>query len=329
MAAGVLAIHGSRSSGGRQCAGPGTGGGVVAGAHAQGECGVVGVGEPVHCLQGHDSGGVGPGEGVVQDAAASDCGELVPVANQRDPRPGLVGDHQERSGGVLVEHARLVDEQQVTGSQPGGWARCVVGVPCPVPVVVPAPAVLVDQPGRGVALGAGLRGGDLGRLQRRRHHQQPVPLPSQQGLRRPQRGGLARTGRALDDHQVAVTGQGAHDGSLGGVDPRQPTPLKAESSGGSLGAAGEADAQPLRAHARAVEATPGNRRHTEAGDECLPGRQVGALVQSLCAGEDERRPFGHAEVEACPRQRVGKLAAASEVLPGEPCCRIPAAGQAD
>jgi hypothetical protein len=75
---------------------------------------------------------------VVQDAAAPHCWELVPVADQRDPRPGLVGDREQGAGGVLVEHARLVDQQQVAGSQPGGRAGCWVGAPGPVPVVVPA-----------------------------------------------------------------------------------------------------------------------------------------------------------------------------------------------
>ena len=89
-------------------------------------------------------------------------------------------------------------------------------------------------------VGAGLRGGDLGRLQRRRHHQQPMSLPCQHGLRRPQRGGLAGTGRALHDHQLAVTGQGADDGGLGGVDPRQPSPLQPDPSGWLLRTAGEA-----------------------------------------------------------------------------------------
>ena len=223
------------------------GGGVVARAHPQGERGVVGVGEPVHLLQRHDRGRVGPREGVVQDAAASDRWKLVPVADERDPRPGLVGDRQERAGGVLVQHPRLVDQQQVPGSQPGGRVGCGVGAPGPVPVVVPAPAVLVDQPGGRVPVGAGLRGGDLGRLQRRRHHQQPMSLPRQHGLRRPQRGGLAGTGRALHDHQLAVTRQGADDGGLGGVDPRQPSPLQPDPPGGLLGTAGEA-VQEVRLH---------------------------------------------------------------------------------
>jgi hypothetical protein len=61
----------------------------------------------VHILQRHDRGRVRPREGVVQDAAASDRRELVPVAYQRDPRLGLVGNRQERPGGVLVEHPRF------------------------------------------------------------------------------------------------------------------------------------------------------------------------------------------------------------------------------
>ena len=87
---------------------------------------------------------------MVEDAAASDGRELVPVADERDPRSGLVGDRQERAGGVLVEHPRLVDQQQVTRSKSGGGSGVGVGSPGPVPVVVPAPAVLVDQPGGGV-----------------------------------------------------------------------------------------------------------------------------------------------------------------------------------
>ena len=67
-----------------------------------------------------------------------------------------------------------------------------------------------------------------------------MSLPSQNGLRRPQRGGLACAGCALHDDQLAVTRQGADDGGLAGVDPRQPAPLQPDVSGGLLGAAGEA-----------------------------------------------------------------------------------------
>jgi hypothetical protein len=54
---------------------------------------------------------------VVQDTTAADGWELVSVADERDPRTGLVGDGEQRAGGVLVEHPRLVDEQQVTGAK--------------------------------------------------------------------------------------------------------------------------------------------------------------------------------------------------------------------
>ena len=62
------------------------------------------------------------------------------------------------AGGVLVEHAGLVDEEDVAGQQPGeqvdlGTRRVDVG---PVPVVVPSVAVLVDQPGGGERVGADL-----------------------------------------------------------------------------------------------------------------------------------------------------------------------------
>jgi hypothetical protein len=59
-------------------------------------------------------------------------------------------------------------------------------------------------------------------------------------VRRPQRGGLARTGRAFDDDQLAVAGQGADDGRLGGVDPHQPSPLQPDPPGGLFGATREA-----------------------------------------------------------------------------------------
>ena len=52
--------------------------------------------------------------GVVEDAAAADGGELVPVPDERDAGAGLVGDGEECAGGVLVEHPGLVDKQEVT-----------------------------------------------------------------------------------------------------------------------------------------------------------------------------------------------------------------------
>ena len=67
-----------------------------------------------------------------------------------------------------------------------------------------------------------------------------MSLPCQHGLRRPQRGGLAGTGRALHGHQLAVTSKDADDRGLGGVDPRQPSPVQPDPSGWLLRTAGEA-----------------------------------------------------------------------------------------
>ena len=77
--------------------------------------GVLGVGEAVHGLQFEAGFGAGPAGGVVQDAAASDGGKLVAVTDERDPGAGLVCDGEQGTGDVLVEHAGLVDEQQVAG----------------------------------------------------------------------------------------------------------------------------------------------------------------------------------------------------------------------
>ena len=83
--------------------------------HAEAEVGVGGVGEEVDGVEGDVVVGAGPPGGVVQDPAAPDGGELVPVPEQRDPDTDLVGDDQERGGGGLVEHPGLVDKEQVSG----------------------------------------------------------------------------------------------------------------------------------------------------------------------------------------------------------------------
>ena len=71
------------------------------------EGGVVGVGEPVHRLQGDDGGRVRPGDGVVQDAAAADGGELVAVPDQRDPGP---------VSSAMVSSARAVSWSSIPAS---------------------------------------------------------------------------------------------------------------------------------------------------------------------------------------------------------------------
>ena len=147
--------------------------------------------------------------------------------DERDACAGLVGDGQEGSGGVLVEHPGLVDEQQVTGPEPGAGTGSGVRLSGPVAVAVPAPPVLVDQPGGGVPFGAGLGGGDLRGLQRRCHHHQSTTLLREQFLRRAQGGGLSGTGRAFDHDQGSIAGQGPDDGRLGRVDPDQSPPADA------------------------------------------------------------------------------------------------------
>ena len=73
--------------------------------------------EAVHRVQGQVRVRGRPADGEVEDAAAADRRELVPVPDQRDPGVVFVGDGQQRAGGVLVEHPGLIDEQQVTGAQ--------------------------------------------------------------------------------------------------------------------------------------------------------------------------------------------------------------------
>ena len=68
-----------------------------------------------------------PACGEVEDAAAANGWELVAVAEERDPRVRSVGDGEQRAGGVLVEHAGLVDEEDVAGEQAGTCIRTALG----------------------------------------------------------------------------------------------------------------------------------------------------------------------------------------------------------
>jgi hypothetical protein len=72
------------------------------------------VDEPVHRVEGRTGGRVGGAEGEVEDAAAADRRELVAVAEQRDADSALVGDGEQGAGGVLVEHARFVDHEEIS-----------------------------------------------------------------------------------------------------------------------------------------------------------------------------------------------------------------------
>src|SRR5699024_1680897 len=88
----------------------------------------------------------------VEDAAATNRRELVAVAEKRDRRVRSVGDGEQRAGGILVEHAGLIDEEDVAGQQAGAYVGCGAGSRVdsrPVAVLVPPVAVLMDEPGSG------------------------------------------------------------------------------------------------------------------------------------------------------------------------------------
>ena len=51
----------------------------------------------------------------ILDNFGADGWELVPVTDKRDPGAGFVGEGQQRQGGVLVDHARLVDLEATLG----------------------------------------------------------------------------------------------------------------------------------------------------------------------------------------------------------------------
>jgi hypothetical protein len=172
----------------------------------------------MHRLQRHVCGGVEPVEGQVEDAAAADRGKLVPVAEQRQPGTRLVGDGEQRAGGVLVEHPGLVNHQQIPRPQPGQRRGTVVAAtggrvelsgdePAPGAVGGPPPAVLERQPRRRSGGRADLRARDLGGLQRRSDDHEPVTLAVQEQAGGRQRGGLAGAGRSLHHDQRPVTGQ--------------------------------------------------------------------------------------------------------------------------
>ena len=95
-------------------------------AHEQAEVGVRGIAEPVDRLELVVGCGSHPACGEVEDAAAADGWELVAVAEERDGGVRSVGDGEQRAGGVLVEHAGLVDEEDVAGEQ-ACRRRAVVG----------------------------------------------------------------------------------------------------------------------------------------------------------------------------------------------------------
>jgi hypothetical protein len=172
----------------------------------------------VHGVQGRARLRIGPPDGQVEHPTAADGGQLVPVPHHCEASAGLIGDHQQRAGGVLVEHPRLVDDQQIPWRQRGDGnragvdtARRRVGVTRteagPSAGVVPPPAVLVRQPRRRPGLRTQLRRLSLGGLQGRGDHDQPVTLHAELPPRLGQHRRLSRPSRTLHDRQRRRTGE--------------------------------------------------------------------------------------------------------------------------
>lgn len=72
---------------------------------------------------GQLEGGAGVRGNHVQDAATADRGQLVPVPQVDDAGVGLVGDVQQRLRGPLVQHAGLIDDQDVARPELGAAVR--------------------------------------------------------------------------------------------------------------------------------------------------------------------------------------------------------------
>jgi hypothetical protein len=109
--------------------------------------------------------------GQVEHSPASDRRQLVPVADQRHPSTGGVGELEQCAGRVLVEHPGLVDDQEgaaIEARRVGCRLR-----PLPAPVLVPAVTVLVQEPSHGVRRGADFGRRDLCSLASRRQDQHP------------------------------------------------------------------------------------------------------------------------------------------------------------
>jgi len=143
--------------------------GSRAGPHEETELGIRAVAEAVHGLELEMGLGAHPPSGEVEHPAATYSRELVAVTEEGDSRVCPVGDVEQGAGGVLVEHAGLVDEQYVAGREsPERWDLVARDVDAaPAAVLVPTVAVLVNERGGGERGGANLLAGDFGRLQRR------------------------------------------------------------------------------------------------------------------------------------------------------------------
>ena len=188
-------------------------------AHEQAEFCVGGIAEPVDRLELVVRFGAHPACGEVEDPAAADGRELVAVAEKRDDCVRSVGDGEQRAGGVLVEHAGLVNEEDIAGEQACACLWRGVGLR-PVPVLVPAVAVLVDEPGGGEGVSADLLAGGLGGLERGRDDHESTIGVVEYVARSGQGGGLAGARGAFDHEQAGVAGEGRDDAPLPRVEVR-------------------------------------------------------------------------------------------------------------
>ena len=185
--------------------------------HQQAQGRVLGVAEPVQGLQLDASFGTTPAGGVVQDPAAADGGQLVPVAGEPDPGSRLIRDGEQGQGGVLIEHPGLVDQEQVPGTQTS-LGRRLRRDPAPVTILVPPIAVLVDEPGRRECLTAHLLLGDAGRLEGWGDHHQPVAPSLEHSPGSGQRGRLSGAGGTLHHQQRRRPHQQSHGHLLRAVE---------------------------------------------------------------------------------------------------------------
>lgn len=103
-------------------------------------------------------------------------------------------------------------------------------------VVVPAPAVLMDQPSGGVSLGAGLTCGHIGGLHGRCHHDQPLAVVRQQLSDGAQHRGLAHPGGTLDHHERSVACEGVDGAVVDGVSRLRVKAVGTSHGGGVHGA---------------------------------------------------------------------------------------------
>ena len=176
--------------------------GRTPGAHRQAEVGVLAGRRTGAPCRGHARPRVGPAGGEVEDAAAADGGELVPVADERDPGP---------VSSARVSRARAVSWSSIPASSTSSRS--------------PRSQHGVRRPGSRARGSSGRRrpsasragGPARPRRTRRRRSRRPAtwaafrvgvtttirwPCSREQRLGGGEGGGLARAGRALDDQQL-------------------------------------------------------------------------------------------------------------------------------